>query len=291
MDSATTRCGVITLAGKPNAGKSTLLNRLVGEPLAITSHKAQTTRLPVMGLVTTETTQLLIVDPAGLFQPEYLLQQGMIDAAAEELRHADAIVYLHPVGEGPPPPLSALLPVDVAVHQPVLTVLSRADEGSGIEPTGDQLAVSAKTGAGIDELLAWCCAHVPQGPFRYDPEDLSTQPARFFVAEFVREAALRHLEQELPYALVTDVDEFREGSDPLYIRVVLYVERESQKGMVVGKAGRTIKAVGQDARRRIEAFLGERVYLDLWVKTLPKWRARAAALRRFGFTVSPKGNP
>jgi GTP-binding protein Era len=143
------------------------------------------------------------------------------------------------------------------------------------------------TGEGLARLIEWCESHAQPGPFRYPADDLSTQPARFFVAEYVREAAFERLGDEVPYALAAEVDEFREGSTPLYIRVALYTERDSQKAIVVGKGGRTIKDIGASARQRIEAFLGTQVYLDLWVKTLPHWRSRAAVLRRLGFDAPP----
>ncbi len=282
------RCGTVALAGRPNAGKSTLLNALVGESLAIVSPKPQTTRLPVIGLWTEETVQLAFVDPPGLLDPRYLMQEAMLTAAHEVLRRVDLVLFLHPAGAEPVPSLASLLPAGAAPRAPVLTVRTKCDLVDAVPaPTREVVWVSAVTGHGLPELRTTCAAHAPPGPFRYAEDDLSTQPVRFFVAEFVREAAFAHLEDELPYALAAEVDEFREGSDPLYIRVVLYTERESQKGMVVGRGGRTIKRIGTDARRRIEAFLGVAVYLDLWVKTLPKWRSQPASLERFGFHVPP----
>jgi GTP-binding protein Era len=282
-----TRFGTIALAGRPNAGKSSLLNALVGESLAIVSAKPQSTRLPVVGLRTLGDVQLAFVDPPGLLDPAYLMQQAMLDAAHLVLERADAILHLHPASDGDPPPLAALLPADRKPRRPVLTVLTKVDLRP-VTPSGpDRLAVSAVTGQGLDALLAWCAARAPAGPFRYPADDLSTQPVRFFVAEFVREAAFEYLGDEVPYALAAEVDEFREGSTPVYIRVALYTERDSQKAIVVGKGGRMIREIGAHARRRIEAFLGEPVYLDLWVKTLPRWRSRAAILRRLGFDAVP----
>jgi GTP-binding protein Era len=176
---------------------------------------------------------------------------------------------------------------------PTLTLLTQADRlRPGIGAVGnDALLVSALTGDGVPEILRWCAAHLPSGPFRFEPDDLSAQPLRFFVAEFVREAAFAHLGAELPYAIAAEVDEFREGSSPLYIRTHLYTERDSQKGMVVGRGGDMIKRIGTDARRRIEAFLGTQVYLELRVKTLLNWRSRPGALRRFGFHPPPSRSP
>jgi GTP-binding protein Era len=287
-----TRFGTIALAGKPNAGKSTLLNALVGEELAIISPRPQTTRLPVMGLRTADDVQLLFVDPAGLLDARYLLQRAMVEDAERVLLRADGILYLVPAGEAGVPPLASLLSVPLPPDTPQLLLRTKSDLGTGPDATaGMGQHVSARTGAGIPEVLAWCAARARPGPFRYDPDDLSTQPTRFFVAEYVREAAFALLGDELPYALATDVDEFREGSSPLYIRVTLYVERDSQKGMVVGQGGRMLKRIGTQARRRIEAFLREPVYLDLWVKTLPRWRSQPGALRRLGFQPPSENTP
>jgi GTP-binding protein Era len=283
-----TRFATIALAGRPNAGKSSLLNALVGESLAIVSSKPQSTRLPVVGLRTEGAVQLALVDPPGLLDPTYLLQHAMLDAAYQVLDRADAILHLHPATEGDPPPLAVLLPRDRPPRRPVLTVVTKSDlVAVPPSPPPDRLAISVVTGAGLDALVAWCTAHAAPGPFRYPPDDLSTQPVRFFAAEFVREAAFERLGEEVPYALAAEVDEFREGSTPVYIRVALYTERESQKAIVVGKGGRMIREIGVQARRRIEAFLGTPVYLDLWVKTLPRWRSRAAVLRRLGFEAPP----
>jgi GTP-binding protein Era len=273
------------LAGKPNAGKSTLLNTLVGTKLAITSAKPQSTRQRVIGIRTEGDSQLVFVDPPGLLEPHYLLQQTMLDEAVEVLSRANAILHLHRINEGPATPLAELVP-DGTVATAVATVYTAIDAArteARPEPGPDVFCVSAITGEGIEALLHWCRAQCPLGPFQYDPDDMSTQPLRFFVAEFTREAAFELLHEELPYSLAAHVDEFRESSDPVYIRVTLYVERESQKGMVIGANGRTIKSLGALARQQIEALLGTRVYLDLWVKVLPHWRTSPHLLRELGF--------
>jgi GTP-binding protein Era len=146
------------------------------------------------------------------------------------------------------------------------------------------------TGEGLDLLLAWCTARAPAGPFRHDVDAMSTQPMRFFVEEAVREAAFEELRQELPYAVAAQVEEYREDSDPVVIRVTLFVERESQKGIVIGAGGRTLKRIGSVARNRIEELSGRRVYLELWIKVLPRWRKSPTLLRQLGFRVPTSRN-
>lgn len=283
VTSAEQRFGTIVLAGIPNAGKSTLLNRLVGEPLAIVSPRPQATRFPTVGLRTEEHVQLAFIDPPGLLEPTSALQDGMHHATRDVLSHADAILRLCPVTDRRTAPLPAGLADGTGPRVPVLTVRTKADLLPGGTPATGSLRVSAVTGEGLEALLAWCRAHTRRGAFRHSADALSTQPVRFFVGEYVREAALGSLEDELPYAIATEVTEFREGSKPLYIGITLFVETRSQKRIVIGKGGRTVRAIGAAARARIEAFLGEAVYLDLWVKTLEGWRQDANALRRLGF--------
>ncbi len=286
----TTRCGTIAILGPPNAGKSTLLNALVGQKLAITSRKPQSTRQPVVGIWTEGDTQLIFVDQPGLLEPQYLLQEAMRTFALTWARRADAVLYVHAATDGALPPRTTIDTKLGLRDSPLAFVLTTAeglDDKSipSVSPPDKTPAfvVSLTTGHGVADLLTWCCEHVPVRPFRHDPEDVSTQPLRFFVAELVREAAFELLEEELPYALAAETEEFREQSEPVYIRVTLYVERTSQRRMVIGKGGRTIKALGAKARRNIETLLGTKVFLDLWVKVLPKWRSSAHALIRLGF--------
>lgn len=284
------KCGHVALAGVPNAGKSTLLNALVGQHLAIVSPKPQATRLPVVGLRTEGDVQLILHDLPGLLDPAYMLQARMRLAALEGLARADVALYLHPAPAGPAPPFASLAGLEAPPAAPVLTVYTKADaaDARARDALGpDALLVSAETGEGLPALLAQVAALLPERPFEHDPDDLGTQPLRFFVVEYLREAAFELLEDELPYAFTAEVEEFREHSSPVYIRATLLVERESQKGMVIGQGGRTIKAIGARARARLEALLGQPVYLDCWVKVLPNWRRSAAALSRLGFPADP----
>ena len=283
-------CGIVVLAGRPNAGKSTLLNALVGEPLAIVSPKPQTTRVPVRGLLTDAESQIIFVDPAGLMDPGYPLQRGMRRAALEAVHDADVVVHVHPMPEAPAPRLEDLIgrrPPRVVLAYTKADVVPAAKRPQ-LEPGA--IAVSGTTGEGVGELLAAIRTLLPEGPFLYDADDVGTQPLRFFAAEFVREAVYAALEEELPYSVAVEIDEFREGEDPVYIRAVLAVERDSQKPIVLGKGGRTIRAIGTAARERIAAFLDRRVYLDLWVTVWPRWRRDPAVLARLGLPLPPESD-
>ena len=279
------RCGTVALAGRPNVGKSTLLNALVGEHLAIVAPKPQSTRMPVIGLLTRDDAQFIFTDSPGLLEPEYKLHEAMRAAALRAIHDAEVIAYLHPLAEYPAPPLAQVARLERPPRAPVVTVYTKADLAAS-PPRADVLAVSAVTGAGLDALLAALRAHIPEGPFHYDPDELATQPMRFFAAEFIREAAFEQLHEELPYSVACEIDEFREGADPVYIRAVVYVERDSQKGIVIGEGGRTIKALGAAARAKIEALLGQRVFLDLHEKVQPKWRRHEPSHKRLGYATS-----
>ncbi len=281
-----TRCGTIVLAGRPNVGKSTLLNALVGEHLAIVSPKPQSTRLPVVGLLTKDDTQYIFTDSPGLLEPEYQLHEAMRAAALRAIDAAEVIAYLHPLAEYPAPPLPTVAGLERTPRVPIITVYTKADAvGPAARPAvrPSEVFVSSVTGEGIVALLAAIAAHLAESPFHYDPDALATQPMRFFAAEFIREAAFELLHEELPYSVACEIDEFREGAEPVYIRAMVYVERDSQKAIVIGEGGRAIKTLGATARAKIEALLGQRVFLDLHVKVLPKWRRDEPALKRLGY--------
>lgn len=288
---AMTRAGIVTVVGRPNAGKSTLLNRLVGEKLAITSPKPQSTRRRVVGILTRELAQLIILDTPGLLNPRYALHRAMRSESLAALHEADVIAYLVDGSKGPVEPLAQVAQLDAVPRAPVITVVNKCDllsddvrqAFSASNP--DAICISATTGEGIEALEARLTAALPPSPFLYDGEDVSTQHLRFFVEEMVREAALEQLEDEVPYSVACEVEEFREDRDPVYIRVVVYVERDSQKHIVIGRDGERIRAIGMNARRKVETLLGTRVYLDLWVKVLENWRRNERSLKRFGFSL------
>lgn len=283
------RSGHIALAGEPNVGKSSLLNAIVGQHLAIVSPRAQATRLPVIGLRTEADTQYVFHDLPGLLEPSYLMQVRMRELALEALGRMDVVLHLHPAAEAPAPPFASIARLDHPLRAPVLTVYTKGDLVSPdrrAELAGSAFVVSSTRADGLDRLLEAVRERLPSAEFGFDPEEIGTQPVRFFVVEYLREAAFELLEDELPYSFTAEVEEFREAERPVYIRVTLFVERESQKGIVIGAAGRTIKAIGAHARRRVEELIGAPVYLDCWVKVLPRWRKSAAALARFGFPES-----
>ena len=280
------KTGHIALAGAPNTGKSTLLNALVGQHLAIVSPKPQATRLPVTGLRTEDDIQYIFHDLPGLLDPGYLLQARMREIALDTAREMDLVLHLHPAPDAPVVAFEQLAGLTTPLPVPLLTVYTKGDllsPGQRAALEREALVVSAVGNQGLDRLLERVQRFMPEREFKYDPDDVGTQPLRFFVVEYLREAAFALLGDELPYSFTAEVEEFREAERPMYIRVTLYVERESQKGIVIGRSGATIKAIGAHARARLEDLTGAPVYLDCWVKVLPNWRKNAAALSRFGF--------
>ena len=291
-----TRAGIVTVVGKPNVGKSTLLNRLVGQKLSIVSSKPQSTRDRIVGIRSEGDVQMVVFDTPGLLSPRYALQRAMRSAALRAIDDADVIVYLVEPRDPAAPSLQVAAELDAPPRAPVLTVVNKVDtltaeQRAALETSAPgALLVSALTGEGVDTLLAECARRLPESPFLYPAEDVSTQPQRFFVAELIRETALEQLEEELPYSVACEIEEFREGQVPVYIRAVLHVERDSQKRILIGAKGARVRSIGQAARVKIEAFLDQRVYLDLWVKVLPNWRKSGAALHRFGYQL-PEERP
>jgi GTP-binding protein Era len=283
------RAGIVTVAGKPNAGKSTLLNRIVGEKLAIVSEKPQSTRDRVVGIRTTDDTQMVVLDTPGLLNPRYELHRAMRATALRALADADVIVYLADATDRVPPALEEAADLTSPPRAPVILALNKVDALRPVERNElrdllpEARFISALTGEGVDDLLTELRQALPESPFLYPEDEISTASVRFFVSELVRETALEQLDEEVPYSLACVVEEFRESSTPVYIRTVLYVERESQKRILIGSGGQRIRDIGRAARAKVEELVGAPVYLDLWVKVLPNWRKSASALRRFGY--------
>ena len=297
-----TRAGLVALVGRPNVGKSTLLNALIGEKLSIVTPREQTTRERVLGIYTAGGVQMVFVDTPGLLEPRYLLHASMLEEALSAVSDADVVVLLlDPTRDDVPVPsddVLARLRSRGGALRVVINKTDIADAGSvdrladwarrelGVEP----LAISAERGTGLEALRSELESSLPESPFLYPEDDLAVQPVRFFVAELVRETVFEEYGQEIPYSTVVRVEEFRESEDPVYIRAEIYVERESQKGIIIGKGGVAIKRLGSRAREKIEAFTGRRVYLDLWVKPMAGWRKKASMLRRLGYRVPEDDN-
>jgi GTP-binding protein Era len=288
-----TRAGIVTVVGKPNVGKSTLLNRVIGTKLSIVSDKPQSTRDRVVGIRTENGVQMILLDTPGLLNPRYALQQAMRATAVKALEEADTVLYLvdaaaagdevtplHEAAALPQPPRA---PVVLALNKSDL--LAPSARAAIRSRTADAHLISAATGEGVDRLFATIGALLPESPFLYPEDEISTQTVRFFVSEFIRETALEQLDEEVPYSVACEVEEYRETQTPIYIRAVVYVERESQKRILIGAGGQRIRAIGSAARAKIEAFVGAKVFLDLWVKVLPNWRRNTHALQRRGFRV------
>jgi GTP-binding protein Era len=286
-----TRAGIVTVVGKPNAGKSTLLNRIVGQKLSIVSPKPQSTRDRIVGIRTDDETQMVVLDTPGLLDPAYPLQRAMRATSLEALDDADVIIYVADATEGEPAPLERAAGISAPPQPPILIALNKIDaldsaQRSRLEKQcGDAKFISALSGEGIEDLLASASALLPESPFLYPADEISTQAVRFFVSELIRETALEQLEDEVPYSVASEVEEYREDRSPVYIRAVIYVERESQKRILIGAKGERIREIGRASRTKIEDFIGAPVYLDLWVKVLSNWRKNADALRRLGYRL------
>lgn len=308
------RSGFVAVVGRPNVGKSTLMNKLLGQKVAIVSHKPQTTRNRLLGILTLPSdqyddfppAQIVFVDTPGIHSPQHKLGEFLVETALAAIPDADVIVWLVDVSQ-PPSAEDTLVARAIAAAQgktlrqdesptPVLLTLNKIDlvapqQWAGLEqpflklyPAERWLPVSALQGENQLEFLRQVIDWLPPGPRYFPPEQVTDQQTRFIAAELIREAALEVLHQEVPHALAVSISEFKERSRTLtYISANLIVERKSQKGIVIGDSGRGLKQIGQLARRQIEEMLGVKVYLELWVKVRPKWRKKESDLRWFGY--------
>lgn len=283
-----TRAGIVAVVGKPNVGKSTLLNRLVGEHLSVTSPKPQSTRTRVVGIVTTGAVQMVLHDTPGLLTPHDALHESMRAHALAAIGDADVVLHLLDATAVGHRGLAAEAELESPPRVPVVTAFTKADlvhtdrMGQLLGSHPDSIAISATTGMGIDALVQTLTTYLPPSAFLYPEDDVSTHSVRHICAELVREAALEQLEDEVPHSVACVVEEFREADRPVYIRTVIYVERDSQKRILVGARGARVREIGKAARQRIEALVGSAVYLDLWIKVLPNWRRDRVALQRLG---------
>ena len=290
------KSGFAAVIGRPNVGKSTLINALIGQKIAIMSDKPQTTRSRILCILTEEDAQVIFLDTPGVHKPKHKLGDYMAKATEGALHGVDVVVFVVDVtekmGAGEQYILKQLanvrVPVLLAVNKvdciprqqslPIIESYAKVYDFAGIVP------ISAREGENLDGLLAEIKAHLPEGPQYYPTDMVTDQPERLIVAELVREKVLALTRDEIPHAVAVDIEEMttRQKGD-VYIRAVIYVERESQKGIVIGAKGALLRTIGAQARADVETLLGAKVYLDLWVKTRKDWRNRATALREFGF--------
>ncbi len=292
-----TRAGYVALVGWPNVGKSTLMNRMVGEKLSIVTPKAQTTWSRVTGIQTDDHRQSIFLDTPGLLEARGPLQRSMLEAARTALAEADVVLVVldatrrlddsargileEELRASGAPRFAAINKIDAALPEAVDAMATWARESLAAETH----RISALEGTGVDELREAVARALPEGPFLFPEDEVASEPVRFFVSELVRETIFERYHQEIPYSTYCQVEEFRESEDPVYIRVLTFVERNSQKGILVGEGGSAIRELGRVARQKIEDLLGRRVYLDLWVKVLPGWRRKRSHLKRLGFHV------
>ena len=290
------KCGYIALIGFPNVGKSTLLNRLVGGKLAITSPKPQTTRFRLLGIVNQPEAQLLFLDTPGILSPKGALNETLVQSALTALNEADLVVWL--VEPRPPDPQDkVLLPHLQKLACPLMVALNKIDTVAKPKllplmsayhqmfPDAPVIPVSALKGEGLPELRQEIVRRLPAGPPLYPPDQETEASERFLAAEFIRERVLHHVGEEVPYAVAVLVDEFDESRRPALIRIraVIYVERQSQKGILIGKHGSMLKAIGAEARAAMEDLLDAKVFLELWVKVWKNWRRDPRAIRALGY--------
>ncbi|WP_307761341.1 GTPase Era [uncultured Phascolarctobacterium sp.] len=289
--------GFAAIVGRPNVGKSTLTNGLIGEKIAIMSDRPQTTRNKIMCIMNTENAQIMFLDTPGIHKPQHKLGQYMVRAAESTLHEVDVILFVVDVSEKRGAGEDYILEQLRKVKTPVILVANKidklADKGklfSIIESyTKDftfvaVVPVSALQDIEFPGLVGEIIKHLPEGP-AYFPDDMITdQPERVIAAEMIREKVLRATRDEVPHSIAVEVDEFKvRDNDDIYIRANIFVERESQKGIVIGAKGSLLKKIGEQSRRDIEALLGNKVFLDLWVKVNPDWRNKDKALRQFGY--------
>ncbi|MEX0935424.1 MAG: GTPase Era [Gemmatimonadota bacterium] len=292
-----TRCGYVTLLGAPNVGKSTLMNTMIGDSLSIVTSKAQTTWTRVTGIRTDGSSQMIFLDTPGVLTPTSTIHQSFLSGAREAVAEADVVVPiadpLRPLQNAERMRLEEMADTSDAVRIGVVNKVdtSREDRIAAEREWLSSLGcvsvheISALEGHGVPALLEAIDHELPPGPFLYPDDEIASAPVRFFVAEMVREAIFEIYREEIPYASICRVEEFRDGGERTYIQVTIYVERASQKGIIIGDQGRSIRELGIRARKRVEHFLQRPVYLDLWVKVLPNWRRKPRELRRFGLPV------
>ncbi len=289
------KAGFVNIVGNPNVGKSTLMNDLVGERVSIITSKAQTTRHRIMGIVNTPEYQIVFSDTPGVLAPKYKLQESMLNFSEGALTDADILLYVTDVVEDPTKNIDFLNKV-AKEKVPVLLVINKIDLLKGqteleqivlkwkeLLPNAEVFPTSAKEHFNVNNLMGRIVSLLPDSPPYFGKDALTDKPARFFVTEIIREKILLHYDKEVPYSTEVLVEKFDETDKSIHIMSVIYVERDSQKGILIGRGGAKLKRVGLEARKDIETFFDKRVYLELFVKVEPNWRNRENKLRSFGY--------
>ena len=289
------KAGFVNIVGNPNVGKSTLMNQLVGEKLSIATFKAQTTRHRIMGIVNTEDSQIVFSDTPGVLKPNYKMQEMMLQFSESALADADILLYVTDVVEDPEKNMDFLEKVS-KMSIPVILLINKIDESNqknlgklvtkwhGLLPNAEILPISAKNKFGTDILLKRVHELLPESPAFFDKDQLTDKPAKFFVSEIIREKILRYYDKEIPYSVEVVVERFKEDDRQIHINAVIYVERSSQKGIIIGHQGMALKKVSTEARKSLERFFDKKIFLETFVKVDKDWRNSQKELKHFGYS-------
>ena len=288
------KAGFVNIVGNPNVGKSTLMNQLVGERISIATYKAQTTRHRIMGIVNTDDMQIVFSDTPGVLKPNYKMQEMMLAFSESALADADVLLYVTDVVENPEKNMEFLEKVQ-KMNIPVLLLINKIDQSNqkdlgnivmkwhSLLPNAEILPISAKNKFGVDMLLKRIKELLPESPAYFDKDQLTDKPARFFVSEIIREKILLYYDKEIPYSVEVKVESFKEGEKSINIRAIIFVERDSQKGIIIGHQGVALKKVGSESRKALEKFFGKKVFLETFVKVDKDWRSSEKELDSFGY--------
>lgn len=288
------KAGFVNIVGNPNVGKSTLMNQLVGERISIATFKAQTTRHRIMGIVNTDDMQIVFSDTPGVLKPNYKMQEMMLAFSESALADADVLLYVTDVVENPEKNMEFLEKVQ-KMNIPVLLLINKIDQSNqkdlgdivmkwhSLLPNAEILPISAKNKFGVDMLLKRIKELLPESPAYFDKDQLTDKPARFFVSEIIREKILLYYDKEIPYSVEVKVESFKEGDKSINIRAIIFVERDSQKGIIIGHQGVALKKVGSESRKALEKFFGKKVFLETFVKVDKDWRSSEKELDSFGY--------
>jgi len=289
------KAGFVNIVGNPNVGKSTLMNQLVGEKLSIATFKAQTTRHRIMGIVNTEDSQIVFSDTPGVLKPNYKMQEMMLQFSESALADADILLYVTDVVEDPEKNMDFLEKVS-KMTIPVILLINKIDESDQkklgtlvtkwhvLLPNAEILPISAKNKFGIDILLKRIHELLPESPAFFDKDQLTDKPAKFFVSEIIREKILRYYDKEIPYSVEVVIERFKEDDRQIHINAVIYVERNSQKGIIIGHQGMVLKKVSTEARKSLERFFEKKIFLETFVKVDKDWRNSQKELKQFGYS-------